>query len=155
MRVDASSPLGGCLLAIRRSPRNRISIGTVITGLRFGFVVILNDLFAHGHLLQPPLRREERPRDNYYGEFARHPRQPLRPSFFPSNARCLLFLSPFLLLELFSSYYFSPARPVATSNLSPLKRRKGAGKFDELPRCRTVYRDRSLLASNCHPLSAQ
>lgn len=45
------------LLAIRRSPRNRISIGTVITELRFGFVVILNDLFVHGHLLHPPLPR--------------------------------------------------------------------------------------------------
>lgn len=59
MRVDATGPSGGCLLAIRRSPRNRISIGTVITGLRFGFVVILNDLFAHGHLLHPPLRQQE------------------------------------------------------------------------------------------------
>lgn len=43
------------LLAIPRSPRNRISIGTVINELRFGFVVILNDLFVHGHLLHPPL----------------------------------------------------------------------------------------------------
>lgn len=70
MRVDATEkprrekemadrPNSPRLLAIRRSPRNRISIGTVITELRFGFVVILNDLFAHGHLLHPPLRQEE------------------------------------------------------------------------------------------------